>query len=106
MGWTLQYRATSRDGDIKEFVQKANSTNLKLSWGSEKYGWEQVSEKSAQGFTKIQSSLRPKKDFQKIINELKRIATDSPGIRVEVADDYVLGDWWHVPNIRLGDLDL
>ena len=106
MSWTIQYRATANDGDINEFVEKANSVNLKLSWGSEKYVWESPHGTSASGFTKIQSSLRPKTDFKKIINELKRVAIASPGIRVEVVDDYVLGDWWHVLNIKLEELEL
>lgn len=106
MGWTIQYRATAHDGNINEFVENANSMNLKLSWGSEKYGWETINGTSAQGFTKIQSSLRPKKDFERIIKELKRIAKLSPGIRVDAVDDYVLGDWWHVLNIKLRELEI
>ena len=106
MGLTIQYKANSSDEDIASFVETANSSRLKLSWGSEAYFWEKTGATSANGFTKIQSSWRPKTDFKRIINELKRIAEDWPGVRVDVVDDYVLLDWHHVKNIDLNNLDI
>lgn len=106
MGWTIQYKATAYEGNIKEFIDAANSSNLKLSWGSEHYFWEQSDESSATGFTKIQYSWRKKSDFIRIISELQKIAEEWPKVRITAADDYVLGDWYHVKNINLNELPI
>jgi hypothetical protein len=79
---------------------------LRLSWGSKKYFWELADNYLAIGFTKIQSSLRSNAYFIKIINELKRLAAITPGIRIDAVDDYVLRDWRYVINIEVEELNL
>ncbi len=106
MGWTLQYRARSRDVDLEAFVKDANDTKPALSLGCEPYQWEVYSDGSVGGFTKVQSSWRSKRDFRKLIEELKALAERWPGVRIDAADDYVLCDWWHVKNINLEELTL
>jgi len=106
MGWTIAYRARALDGEISDFVEFANSMPLKLSWGSEGYSWSQDGNVTASGFTKIQFSWRPKTDYKRVIRELKRVAEDWPGIRIDAADDYVLGNWCNVKNIELKKLGL
>lgn len=100
MGWTVQYRATAFEQDIKDFVTDANKAGLKLSWGSEPYIWECSEGSKASGFSKIQYSWRPKTDLKRIVKELQRLAALWPGIRIDVSDDFVIGDWCHVKNIK------
>ena len=106
MGWTIQYRAHSPQGNIDEFVAEANRSKLGLMWGSERYFWEAKDSGSAGGFTKIQSSLMPKRDFKKIVLELQVLAERWSGVRIDACDDFVLGDWWHVKNIKVEELEL
>ena len=91
-------------GNIEAFVKDANSSRLKLSWGSEDYGWETRDNSNAFGFTKIQYSLRQRRDFLRIVEELKRIAQQWPDVRITAADDHVLGEWWRVQNIDVDNL--
>ncbi|TDR23512.1 hypothetical protein [Marinicella litoralis] len=106
MGWTLQYKATAHEEVLETFVNEANQHSLKLSWGAEPYCWGLNEDNTAGGFTKIESSFRKKKDFIKIINELKRLSEKWPNVRISVVDDYVLEDWWQVKNIEVDKLDL
>ena len=106
MGWTIVYRARTTEDDIDAFIEDANCTAPRLSFGSEPYRWEKHSERWAIGFTKLQFSWRKRRDFVRIVESLKALAERWGHVRVDAGDDHVLGDWWHVKNIRLDRLEL
>ncbi len=106
MGWTLQYRARTAQNDIDAFILDANKAKIKLSWRCEEYLWEKTDEVSAFGFTKVEFSLRPKKDFLTLLRELQSLSKKWPHVRINACDDFVLGDWWHVRNIKIDQLEI
>lgn len=104
MGWTLQYKAFSPKGDIEAFVEAAHKAAFWLSPRCEPFHWTVESERYAGGFTKVQYSWFPKRDFQKILRELKALSIAWPHVRIDVADDYVLGAWWNILNLDVDNV--